>query len=130
VSSDERLDQEFNSIDAQREAGHAYVASQRAEGWIPVADDYDDGGEKRVWKRRRSRAKEKRKRKGKRQGEEETERNEKRPTNKWRIKPKKKGKRSKERTSTHINSDEVQRTHTYNYTKNHDPYNHYQHTNT
>lgn len=44
VSSDERLDQEFNSIDAQREAGHAYVASQRAEGWIPVADDYDDPG--------------------------------------------------------------------------------------
>nr|SPS06263.1 Prophage LambdaMc01, site-specific recombinase, resolvase family [Candidatus Nitrotoga fabula] len=44
VSSDERLDQEFNSIDAQKEAGHAYIASQRAEGWIPVADDYDDGG--------------------------------------------------------------------------------------
>ena len=42
VSTDERLDQEFNSIDAQREAGHAYIASQRAEGWIPVADDYDD----------------------------------------------------------------------------------------
>ena len=35
VSSDERLDQEFNSIDAQKEAGHAYVASQRSEGWIP-----------------------------------------------------------------------------------------------
>ena len=44
VSSDERLDQEFNSIDAQKEAGHAYVASQRIEGWIPVADDYDDPG--------------------------------------------------------------------------------------
>ena len=44
VSSDERLDQEFNSIDAQRDAGHAYIASQRAEGWIPVADDYDDPG--------------------------------------------------------------------------------------
>ncbi|HMS05582.1 MAG TPA: recombinase family protein [Burkholderiaceae bacterium] len=44
VSSDERLDQEFNSIDAQKEAGHAYVASQRAEGWIAVADDYDDPG--------------------------------------------------------------------------------------
>ena len=44
VSSDERLDQEFNSIDAQKEAGHAYVASQRSEGWIPVADDYDDPG--------------------------------------------------------------------------------------
>ncbi|UZR30748.1 recombinase family protein [Methylococcus mesophilus] len=44
VSSDERLDQEFNSIDAQKEAGHAYIASQRIEGWIPVADDYDDPG--------------------------------------------------------------------------------------
>lgn len=44
VSTDERLDQEFNSIDAQKEAGHAYVASQRTEGWIPVADDYDDPG--------------------------------------------------------------------------------------
>jgi DNA invertase Pin-like site-specific DNA recombinase len=42
VSSDERLNQEFNSIDAQKEAGHAYVASQRSEGWIPVGDDYDD----------------------------------------------------------------------------------------
>lgn len=44
VSSDERLGQEFNSIDAQKESGHAFIASQRAEGWIPVADDYDDGG--------------------------------------------------------------------------------------
>ncbi|ANA32202.1 MULTISPECIES: recombinase family protein [Burkholderiales] len=44
VSSDERLDQEFNSIDAQKEAGHAFIASQRAEGWIPVVDDYDDPG--------------------------------------------------------------------------------------
>lgn len=44
VSTDERLDQEFNSLDAQREAGHAYIASQRSEGWISVADDYDDPG--------------------------------------------------------------------------------------
>ncbi|WP_307753590.1 recombinase family protein [Xanthomonas albilineans] len=44
VSSDERLDQEFNSIDAQKEAGHAYVISQRTEGWMRVADDYDDPG--------------------------------------------------------------------------------------
>ncbi|MDD5033619.1 MAG: recombinase family protein [Methylococcaceae bacterium] len=44
VSTDERLDQSFNSIDAQREAGQAFIASQRTEGWIPVADDYDDGG--------------------------------------------------------------------------------------
>jgi DNA invertase Pin-like site-specific DNA recombinase len=44
VSTDERLDQSFNSLDAQREAGQAYIASQRAEGWLPVDDDYDDGG--------------------------------------------------------------------------------------
>ena len=42
VSTDERLDQSFNSLDAQKDAGLAYIASQRAEGWIPVADDYDD----------------------------------------------------------------------------------------
>jgi DNA invertase Pin-like site-specific DNA recombinase len=41
-STDEGLDQDFNSIDAQREAGQAYIASQRNEGWIPVPDDYDD----------------------------------------------------------------------------------------
>ncbi|HRF73939.1 MAG TPA: recombinase family protein, partial [Accumulibacter sp.] len=41
-STDEGMDQEYNSIDAQRDAGHAYIASQRAEGWIPVVDDYDD----------------------------------------------------------------------------------------
>ncbi|EXI92864.1 MAG: DNA-invertase hin [Candidatus Accumulibacter sp. BA-94] len=41
-STDEGMEQEYNSIDAQRDAGHAYIASQRAEGWIPVADDYDD----------------------------------------------------------------------------------------
>ncbi|PSJ17162.1 recombinase family protein [Nitrosomonas supralitoralis] len=41
-STDEGLDQEYNSIDAQRDAGHAFIASQRAEGWVAVADDYDD----------------------------------------------------------------------------------------
>lgn len=41
-STDEGLDHEYNSIDAQRDAGYAYFASQRAEGWIPVADGYDD----------------------------------------------------------------------------------------
>lgn len=35
---------EFNSLDAQREACEAYVASQRAEGWLLVQDRYDDGG--------------------------------------------------------------------------------------
>jgi len=44
VSSDERLDQSFNSIDAQKEAGHAFIKSQTHEGWIAVADDFDDGG--------------------------------------------------------------------------------------
>jgi len=44
VSTDERLDQSFNSLDAQREAGQAYIVSQRAEGWSPVMDAYDDGG--------------------------------------------------------------------------------------
>ena len=44
VSSDERLDQSFNSIDAQREAGAAFVASQPAEGWIVTGDDYLDPG--------------------------------------------------------------------------------------
>ena len=44
VSSYERLDQSFNSIDAQKEAGHAFIKSQTHEGWIVVADDYDDGG--------------------------------------------------------------------------------------
>lgn len=41
-STDEGLEQDYNSIDAQRDAGHAYIASQRAEGWIPVEHDYDD----------------------------------------------------------------------------------------
>ena len=43
-SSEEGLDQEFNSLDAQREACAAYIASQKPEGWVPVADRYDDGG--------------------------------------------------------------------------------------
>ncbi|MFO0875673.1 MAG: recombinase family protein [Phycisphaerales bacterium] len=43
-SSDEGLDQEFNSLDAQRESAEAFIASQKAEGWTCVADRYDDGG--------------------------------------------------------------------------------------
>jgi site-specific DNA recombinase len=43
-SSEEGLDQEFNSLDAQRESCEAYVASQKAEGWVLVPDRYDDGG--------------------------------------------------------------------------------------
>ena len=42
VSSDEGLDQAFNSIDAQKESGHAFIKSQAHEGWISVVDDYDD----------------------------------------------------------------------------------------
>ncbi|MGV1045319.1 recombinase family protein [Limnohabitans sp.] len=41
-SSEEGLDQEYNSIDAQKDAGEAFIKSQFHEGWIPVADDYDD----------------------------------------------------------------------------------------
>jgi len=43
-SSDEGLDQDFNSLDAQREACAAYIASQRHEGWVPDKTRYDDGG--------------------------------------------------------------------------------------
>lgn len=43
-SSEEGLQQEFNSLDAQREAAEAYIASQKAEGWVCVPDHYDDGG--------------------------------------------------------------------------------------
>ena len=43
-SSEEGLDMEFNSLDAQREACAAYILSQKPEGWVPVADRYDDGG--------------------------------------------------------------------------------------
>ena len=43
-SSEEGLDMEFNSLDAQREACSAFIASQRAEGWVELAEFYDDGG--------------------------------------------------------------------------------------
>jgi site-specific DNA recombinase len=43
-SSEEGLDQDFNSLEAQREAGEAYVRSQAHEGWKPIADRFDDGG--------------------------------------------------------------------------------------
>jgi DNA invertase Pin-like site-specific DNA recombinase len=43
-STDEGLEKEFNTLDAQRDACEAYIASQRAEGWLPVRDRYDDGG--------------------------------------------------------------------------------------
>ena len=43
-STDEGLDQEYNSLEAQRDAGLAFIASQRHEGWIAVEEGYDDGG--------------------------------------------------------------------------------------
>lgn len=43
-STDEGLDQDFNTLDAQREAAEAYIASQRHEGWVAISDHYDDGG--------------------------------------------------------------------------------------
>ena len=43
-STEEGLEQEFNSLDAQRESCESYVASQKAEGWLLVPDRYDDGG--------------------------------------------------------------------------------------
>ena len=43
-SSDEGLDQEFNSLDAQRESAEAFIASQKAEGWTCLPERYDDGG--------------------------------------------------------------------------------------
>jgi len=43
-SSEEGLEQEFNSLDAQREACEAYIASQKHEGWVLISTAYDDGG--------------------------------------------------------------------------------------
>jgi site-specific DNA recombinase len=43
-SSEEGLEQDFNSLDAQSDAGRAYVQSQRHEGWRPLTAHYDDGG--------------------------------------------------------------------------------------
>ena len=43
-SSEEGLDQDFNSLEAQREAGEAYIRSQAHEGWKLLPDRFDDGG--------------------------------------------------------------------------------------
>jgi hypothetical protein len=43
-SSEEGLEQDFNSLDAQREACEAYIASQKREGWSVINEMYDDGG--------------------------------------------------------------------------------------
>src|ERR1700745_2538878 len=43
-STEEGLEQEFNSLDAQRELGEAFVKSQSHEGWVCLPARYDDGG--------------------------------------------------------------------------------------
>jgi site-specific DNA recombinase len=43
-STDEGLDQDFNSLDAQREAAEAFIKSQKHQGWTLVRTQYDDGG--------------------------------------------------------------------------------------
>jgi site-specific DNA recombinase len=43
-STEEGLEQEFNSLDAQRESGEAFVRSQAGEGWALIPTHYDDGG--------------------------------------------------------------------------------------
>jgi site-specific DNA recombinase len=43
-STEEGLEQDFNSLDAQRECAEAYILSQRQEGWTLVSQRYDDGG--------------------------------------------------------------------------------------
>src|SRR5260370_36222577 len=43
-STEEGLEEEFNTLDAQRESAEAYVKSQAAEGWTCLPDRYDDGG--------------------------------------------------------------------------------------
>ena len=42
-SSEEGLEQQFNSLHAQREAGEAYIKSQRHEGWRVLAEKYENG---------------------------------------------------------------------------------------
>ena len=43
-STEEGLDQQYNSLDSQRDAGESYIRSQANEGWELVPDRYDDGG--------------------------------------------------------------------------------------
>jgi len=43
-STDEGLDQDFNSLDAQRESAEAYILSHKHEGWVCLPERYDDGG--------------------------------------------------------------------------------------
>src|ERR1700689_3008588 len=43
-STEEGLDQNFNTLDAQRESAEAYILSQKHEGWVTLPERYDDGG--------------------------------------------------------------------------------------
>src|SRR4030095_13612953 len=43
-SSEEGLEQDFNSLDAQRESCEAFIRSQKHEGWVCLSELYDDGG--------------------------------------------------------------------------------------
>ncbi|MDP6736719.1 MAG: recombinase family protein, partial [Nitrospinaceae bacterium] len=43
-STEEGLEQDFNSLDAQRESAENYIASQKGQGWQCLPDHYDDGG--------------------------------------------------------------------------------------
>jgi hypothetical protein len=43
-STEEGLEQSFNTLDAQRDAAESYISSQRHEGWIALPEKYDDGG--------------------------------------------------------------------------------------
>ena len=43
-STEEGLEMDYNSLDAQRDACHAYIASQKLEGWVALEEVYDDGG--------------------------------------------------------------------------------------
>jgi site-specific DNA recombinase len=43
-STEEGLEQSFNTLDAQREAAESFINSQRQEGWVTLSQKYDDGG--------------------------------------------------------------------------------------
>ena len=43
-STEEGLNQEFNTLDAQRESAEAFITSQKHEGWTCLPQRYDDGG--------------------------------------------------------------------------------------
>ena len=43
-STSDGLEQDFTTLDAQREAAESYIANQKNEGWVALAEKYDDGG--------------------------------------------------------------------------------------